>query len=76
MEGEKGQHPEEVQKAGCTGSLKILGRDRISMHYCDLFVIDERGGRQEGAGESSEILVRSDLSVKSCQILYPAIFVA
>ena len=70
MEGEKGQHLEEVQKAE---SLQILGRERVSMHYCDLFVVNERGEHHEGAGEPSEILV---LSVKSCQILYPAIFVA
>ena len=76
MGGEKGQHPEEVQKSGCTGSLKIPGRERASMHYCDLFVVSERGERQEGAGEPSEILVISQVSVESCQILYPAIFVA
>lgn len=56
MEGEKGRHPEEVQKADYIASLKILGRKMALMHYERPLQrnVDERGGRQEGAGEASE----------------------
>ena len=58
MEGEKGQHPEEIQKAGSTGGLKILGRERILDILLRPYVVNKHGRRQESAGEPSEILVR------------------